>query len=530
MFGLLAGVAFVACTNDDDPAGASPVNGGDKVATADKYIAVNLKMPSGAATRADGDETVAPGESDVKKATFLFFRGNVQVALPFSITLPGNDANGDAWTPGDGLKKSALIVMKEPTDIPTSLVVLINYMPEVKQETKLDELQKIVADYSDTSTGFVMSNAVYNDAAGNVIGAPVSADNVKNDVQAAKANPVKVYVDRVLAKVTVTTDSELDPEGGIATGVEGIKAVIKGWGLVYENTQSYLIKKLGTTYDYAWTWNDAANHRSYWAEAAEYKTKTVKDEQNNDVVTGPSYNDPDLPQLDAVLYTQENTNNQTWTDGAAANPTAVVVFATLMNGTSAVDLYKFGNVLLAADDIKTLLVNKAIKKFYTKDADGGYIPVKASDFTMSEPDPAAGEDYQAKMYLTTTLAKVYYDVKEADDGSVTAKEYDNTGVNNDLKNNLGELVELFKGGATYYYVPIKQHVAEGENDNDVYGIIRNHFYQIKITSISGLGTAIPDQGQPIIPEKPKDDKYYLGAEINILDWVIKEQDVALGAE
>ena len=43
LFGVLAGVAFVACTNDNEPAGVTPVDG-NKVATAPKYMTVNFVM------------------------------------------------------------------------------------------------------------------------------------------------------------------------------------------------------------------------------------------------------------------------------------------------------------------------------------------------------------------------------------------------------------------------------------------------------------------------------------------------------
>ena len=266
LFGLLAGVAFVACTNDDDPAGASPVNGDNKVATADKYISVNLKMPAGAATRVQ-TEAGSEAENEVKKATFLFFKDGSQIADPFTIEAGGQDKEPAEWTPGTAAVKEALIVMKNPTDIPTSLVVLINYAGNVAKTQTLAQLQAIVADYADTTNGFVMSNAVYNDASNaNVIGAPVAPENVCETPALAKQKPVKVYVERVLAKVTV----DKAENASIDSGVEGIDVDITGWNLVYDNTQSYLIKKLNTSYDYDW-YNDPTNHRSYWAEAATYK-------------------------------------------------------------------------------------------------------------------------------------------------------------------------------------------------------------------------------------------------------------------
>jgi len=505
LFGLLAGVAFVACTNDDDPAGASPVNGGDKMATADKYISVNLKTPGSAATRAE-TEAATEAENEVKKATFLFFKGEDQVADPFTIAAGGNDANGDAWTPGTAATKAPVIVMKNPTDIPTSLVVLINYGGTVAKATKLTALQAVVADYSATTNGFVMSNSVYNDASNaNVIGAPVAPENVCETPAAAKATPVKVYVERVLAKVTVDKAENAQ----IESGFEGITVDITGWNLVYDNTQSYLIKKLATSYAYDWTWNDPTNHRSYWADAATYKKGT-----------GTAYNAASA--LGAVLYTQENTAFSTkFTEGAESNPTAVVVNATLKKDGKAVDLYKFRGIVYALEDLKTLLANgTTYYKKTTTETETTYTKLVGNDFDL-EIDATAGESYEAKVNLKLA-ASVTGDLVDANKQAITA-----AAINTALKA-AAQIVEYWKGGATYYYVPIKQHAAETETDKDVYGVVRNHIYKLTIKKVQGLGTAVPDPEKIIDPVTPEDKDYYIAAEINILDWKLVQQDVNLG--
>ena len=506
LFGVLAGVAFVACTNDNEPAGVTPAEG-NKVATADKYISVDLKLPGGASTRATGDFVAATQEeNDVKKATFLFFNGEDQVADPFTIAAGGNDAAGDKWTPGTTNKKAPVVVMKNPSDYPTSLVVLINYGGTVAKTQKLSALQAIVADYSATTNGFVMSNSVYNDAAGNVIGAPVTSANIKNTAAEAKAAPVKVYVERVLAKVSVTKADNVT----VTTGDDKITVDITGWNLVYDNTQSYLIKKLGTSYDYDWTWNDAANHRSYWADAATYKKSA-----------GTAYNA--ASELGAVLYTQENTAFQTFSEKAAENPTAVVVAATLKKDGAAVDLYKFRGIVYEADALKTLLANGTsyFKKTTTETATT-YTKLVADDFDL-EIDATAGESYEAKVNLKLA-SSVTGDLVDANKEAVTADA-----VNTALAD-AAETLEFWKDGATYYYVPIKQHAKDGANDKDVYGIVRNHFYKLNITKVQGLGTAVPDPAQIIDPITPEDSDYYIAAEINILDWALVEQEVNLGGE
>lgn len=60
-----------------------------------------------------------------------------------------------------------------------------------------------------------------------------------------------------------------------------------------------------------------------------------------------------------------------------------------------------------------------------------------------------------------------------------------------------------------------------------FGIVRNHAYNIEVTKISGLGTALRDKTQPIVP--PVNDKeYFIAAKLNILNWrIVPKQTVEL---
>ena len=78
-------------------------------------------------------------------------------------------------------------------------------------------------------------------------------------------------------------------------------------------------------------------------------------------------------------------------------------------------------------------------------------------------------------------------------------------------------------GSSYFYVEVK-HDAE----TDLSAVIRNHFYQLSVNSISGLGTPVYDPSEKIeFFEKPTDEEYYIAAKIQILKWNMVSQDVAL---
>lgn len=514
---------------------------GNKVATADKYITVDLQFTgSGAATRAidaDGFEAATEDENAVSEAAFLFFNGDTQVADPFVIAAGGNDANGDAWTPGDGKKKNPVIVMKNPTAAPTSLVVLINTGKTAAQleGKKVADLQKELADFATGKTTkgkFVMSNSVYVAAGNVVIGAPVGAENIKETAEKAKTDPapVKVYVERVVAKVTVkdaTTETTLD------SGVEGIKIAVLGWGFAYDNHKSYLIKNLAKSYDFGATWakwTDAANFRSYWADAP-----YVEPEEGT-IPENTSWDDA-KNELDGTTayYTQEHVEalpQKTIEKGG--RPTAIVVKAALTDEEgSAVNLYKHKGILYKEDDFKQLMVNGATVKQYYKKASSTqtettYVSLDVDDFDLNINTNANPEGYLADVNLTPKSSVVIYDA-EGTDVTATAKAAIEAMV---------ETVQFYNEGATYYYVPIVQNSALNVNVKDpdaetpaywgLFGVVRNHFYQLTIKSIKGLGTAVPDPTQVIIPETPDEEESYIAAEINILDWKKVTQDVNLG--
>ena len=98
----------------------------------------------------------------------------------------------------------------------------------------------------------------------------------------------------------------------------------------------------------------------------------------------------------------------------------------------------------------------------------------------------------------------------------------------------------YEGGG-YYYIDIVQNsgeitykedeqgvaTKEVESDSNIYGLVRNHWYQITLNNLKGLGTPVYDPDKIIKTEKPETDESYIAAKINVLAWNIKTQDVTL---
>ena len=92
----------------------------------------------------------------------------------------------------------------------------------------------------------------------------------------------------------------------------------------------------------------------------------------------------------------------------------------------------------------------------------------------------------------------------------------------DLVNSLDTAAQWTDGKA-YFFVPIEHF---GDSPQNV-GVVRNHYYNLAINSITGLGTPVYNPSETIIPEKMVDEDYYVAAQVQILKWKMVSQEVAL---
>lgn len=172
----------------------------------------------------------------------------------------------------------------------------------------------------------------------------------------------------------------------------------------------------------------------------------------------------------------------------------------------------------------------------------------AAYFNVEHPKSAVrGETPVAGRYVTLQLAEsaignlyVYGGTDEARDVIYTQVTAENIAeVNKQLWSQVNTL-EIFDNGRGFFNIPIRHLgfdagrclTAEGKYDWEKacrgdYGIVRNHVYNINVSSIKGLATGLRSADQPIVP--PKDDvNYYVAARLNILAWnVVNAWDVEL---
>lgn len=559
LVGFAACALFSACANDEMPDGNDlPAQGNGEQA----FIAVRLAMPS-AMTKANVFEDGTENENKVEKARFYFFDSTGTAAkvngesnyielnnsnqegennLDFNFTDPSSDQNTNVEK-----KSDALLVLDNVEKVrPAKMLVILNpQSTSLSSETgpkSLTDLKAIAEAYAakanDASPSFVMSNSVYK-SGNEVIDAVDITNYITENKEQALLKPVQVYVERTVAKVTVTTkigeaasatalaneteaiDTGKDFNSG--SGEKSVMAKITGWTIANRSAKTNLIKDLtGISTDPFTNWNDANNFRSYWATIPTTDNGPVNDKKWSEIT---NFNNQ---------YAEERTG------ATAGSEASLLVTATLQlqGESSGVSIAQYAGELWTIDDLKTqfcsMISNSPDSKIYYKGtSDEKWTQLTKDQVTFRKrknSETGTYKAYQAILSLSKSCESGYSFAKDSEGTST----YTNI---SDVEKVLNAYTALvYDQGKTYYYLPIKH--AEDTSDNDVYGLVRNHLYKINITGVTGLGTPIPpskdpsggdpDPEEPIVPEKPAETNTFMAAEINILSWNVISQDVVLG--
>lgn len=560
-----AALMMSACSSDD----AS--NGGSTGVNDPQYLAVNIVNVGATPTRAGDYENGTTAESEIKKVRFYFFNGD---GSPYLIKNPGvtGVTGGDPknWleaTPGDDtttpgssnvekITQAVLVINGVQSAAPAAIVAVVN--PETVDATKiqsgetmrLSELRYSTVGQNfykkDASTGavsdFVMSNSVYVNA-GEDVCASLVAGHVATKAEDATKKPVELYVERVVAKVTANVDETAFKLGdgtdweatkyGTKTAVgkigdNEVYAVIDGWGLASENGKAEVEKQVSKS----WTdgnlgfispWTTSDYHRCFWEQSVAFDPGISGNQPVNH-----KYSDLKAKMND-VLYTLPNTPGSKVTNLKDNDLTKFAVAATLKykdadgNWQNA-DICRYNGVqFLGVDNLKKQ-VALTFSQYYTSTDAHTYTQLSASDIDFKDPDGTM-QQYR----VTPTLA--------ADPTGVTKKYYTKTTTG--TTSNFTEVdksivlaaieaakAEIRKGGKAYYYVPIKHLGNPGEVAE--YGIVRNHFYKITLSGITGFGTPVYNPDQVVKPVVPTYEDTYLAARVQVLQWRVVNQNANLG--
>lgn len=505
----LAAFAFSACTSED------AVENNPNVEGVKSYVAVNINNVGVGGTRADGAvyENGTVAESKINKIRFYFFTSN---GAPYKLAEGKNwlELSPDQMTASTGnvenITNSMLVIKGQDMTYPQSMMAVVN--PETIEAGKLadfmtkSQVEGVVTTQnfkgqSATASDFVMTSSVYANGKDKVWTSDISG-HVALSEDKAKADPVDIYVERVAAKITSTASgAKADKfEVGATANGDKVYAVIKGWGIANENSKANLIKVIDPTWTetaIGFNWNDANFYRSYWETTP-----------NNDG-TYKSWADYTNTAIGDVYYTAPNTS---------VDKPIYVAAAQLVDATGkTLEISKYKGVqYLSETDVKKVILNEN-KNFFkvvsTTDAGNTYESLDPADLVFVVD---ADKPYEVKAQVKDGVV-VYQKTGET---YVVATDVANTayGAHNAV---------IYKEGMTYYWTSVKHLGAAGKTGE--FGMVRNHFYQVDVTKITGFGTAVYDKDTDFVPVTPDEEPMtYLAARINVLSWRVVANGVELG--
>ena len=371
---------------------------------------------------------------------------------------------------------------------------------------------------------FLMTNApITNKPAGNsVTDAREVTTLVKLKVYDTKAkaeadweNADKIYVERAVAKVTTSVKST----GGntltiSAPGMAYDEATVtfEGWKLNLTNKTYFPVRNVSnwstwegynTGTDVNRFFGETANpYRVYWAIDPNYTNTVVQDTTDLNVIT-------ELPEgqwnmMDKDEYSAENTTTAGQMKRARLTGVLLKAKFILKGGTENDNLFMLGtsSSIFKEDQLLTFL----------KATLGYDLQVKSGA--------------TAQTITTAEKVKEVFEFKDA-----TAMDDTKAG---DILKTCSDKIRFYKGGVMFYYTTVIKHfnsiseagVTEYDENKHLglYGVVRNNWYDIRINSVSGPG----EPEIPEIPDEPVNKEHsFINAEINILSWAKRTQDVNL---
>ena len=408
------------------------------------------------------------------------------------------------------VKDAVLILQKYKGEYPNQIVAVLNWNPTAKAAYTLSELNDIVTSLGNANDGFVMSNSVYADQAGQKIDAVnLTIKNIAKSAAEAMANPVTIHVERVAAKVSFTSASNGKFNVGKEVNGTAVYAQITGFELYNDYEKSKLIKSIDPAWkNIGFTWNDPEWFRSYWAQSIEGQFPNNTFGWNTDNAA-----------IDGFVYCGENTRQ--WTEQADVR-TKVIVKAQLVdaNGTPVEVVNWYGKDYVGEETLKTVVAN-TLKNIYFSGSNQTYTGLTPDDIKCVARLETQENAYEVYFQLSDAgMAKTWYKYENGNYASIAQ----NASLNTVLADIQPALV--YKNGMTYYWTDIK-HLGNTGSATE-YGVVRNHVYKVNITGISGFGTPVYSTTLDFLrPEKPSDVITYVSAKVNVLSWRIVEHNYDL---
>lgn len=555
LFGMaVMATALVACSSNDDLTSNGKDNAGKP---GEAYASFTINLPTTSGTRAtEGEPTFDEGaakEYEVKNGTILIFDkdGKFVTSAQLGTMNPWTPVKTDGVTTAaittvklSGVKVGgdyqALVLLNNDVDATTSKVSLPS--TGTPYATWSADASKVNAEKYASADGIFMANAPMYTGTTTEPTTLVPIANVCASREEAQAKAATtVYVERGLAKVTMQNYTD----GGytVAEGTyKGDKVEIKNWQLDVTNKSTFPVHQTGDlSTGFAAIWStprfyDGGNQsfkRVYWGVDPNYSGATLQNLTackkaftmigKNDI-KGKTGNDHPQYCLENTFDLANMMQGQTTrvVFKAVYTPSALV-------GTTEKTFYKIGNntAIWTKANLEKQIHTVAVTAMGITDAAEQAKYVVKLDATENNISGAAGQHLIKAENITYT-------------GEASDSKVDQTVVNT-INEKLGLSADAgiatYLDGVTYYIARIK-HFNEltpwtaGKpygTDNDKYlgryGVLRNNWYDLSVTSISGLGYPDVPEVKPTVPDD--ENEQYINVEVKILSWAKRSQQIKL---
>lgn len=563
-FGLAVIAAMTAsCSSNNDLVNGG--NGSGEVENGTAYASFKINLPTTSGTRAAGDPQGTPdfnegttAEYEVKNGTILIFDkdGKFVESADLGTMNPWTDVQENGVTTAAIATVKLTKVSVSGTDKYKALVLLNNNtaddvtkkvtLPTASTDTYANwskDISKVNAVNYAKTDGIFMANAPMYNGTTTEPTTLVDIKGVYASPEEAQAKPATtIYVERGLAKVTMKDFKT----GGYSIGggtYDGATVKIEKWQLDVTNKSTYPVHQIGglssATTGFADIWKtgrfydgtSTAFQRVYWGVDPNYndaqyldlaKCKTAFNMIKNKEVTGDA--GEANPQ-----YCLENTFDL---DNMMQGQTTRVVFKAVFTpkgftGTEKT-FYKIGNNtdIWTEANLETQIHTVAVTAMGITDAAEQKLYKVKLDATKNNISGEAGQHLVKAENITYT-----------GEGESKVKEEVVNAINDKLGLSEAAGISTYLNGEAYYIARIK-HFNEltpwkaGEaysTDNGKYlgryGVLRNNWYELSVSSVSGLGYPDVPEVKPNLPDDENDQ--YINVSVKILSWAKRSQDVNL---
>ena len=458
----------------------------------------------------------------------------------------------------------------EDTSLPGYVVAFANIDDNL--ETNSSSPFEVLIDASKVETYLPMSSVRYFTEDGK----PVFYTKLerKNFIE---GSPAEIILERMVAKATLNRSENCDiPDVYVFHNAQPIalELIIDGWGITMTDAATFMMKNIRNfTYSQLqqelgsngenWKWNhdygDMAHSFSnnssdtsfpvfHWACSLNYDlvefpsgdesvANTVDFIKYSDIINNPIEDNSTEP---TPLYLNETTRPGKMYGVRNALPlVAIAAHYEIKDSRERISFMREGDMIFTEAEYETLMSRRQ-SSIFMKGSSGIEKITTEQFWELCErryPDREL-QSYIENMGKNETLAAGYVapllkniTAENVPSGFCNAEglELDFSDpevckkINLELMESCG-LMEYYKDGCCVFEMPVRhlRDLKDGNEATGCYGIVRNHHYELLLSSVSGWGRGIPDKEWVIEEEgvAPRVKPYRLNCKLSIVPWTV----------